>query len=460
MGRVIRGMRRLTAPAPEMKHAGGGNAKVNAFDERPRDGGWTHGPSAGGNGGASNFYRQIFSDKSMIGSIYNRIALDVAGVQFYHAMLDKDQDIPVEIVRDTLNERLTLEANVDQSSFAFMHDAVLTMFHNGVVGIAPIETSADPTETSSFNIGSWRCGPVSTYYPRQVTLNLWDDREVDSKGQPVAGGVRKDLTFSKFTVALVQNPFYEVMNKPNGLLQRLLRKLEILDGLDEAVGSGKLDMIMQLPYAVRGDKRTNQAEARRQALRDQLKDDELGIGYIDITEKVIQLNRPIDNKLLDQIETLFKKVMDELGMTPEIMNGTASPDTLNAYYDRTVEPIATAFALEFKRKFLTTNARTRRHSIEFFRDPLKLIPSSEIGDVIDALRRNEVVTSNEIRPKIGYFPSKDPAANVMGNPNMPVDKQNSAGAPAAAAGEPDELDGELSGLEGTIDSMLQELGDG
>ncbi len=438
MGRVIRGVRRLTAPAPEMKHAGGGNAKVNAFDERPRDGGWTHGPSAGGNGGGSNFYRQIFSDKSMIGSIYNRIAIDVAGVEFYHAMLDEHQDIPVEVVRDSLNERLTLEANIDQNAFAFKQDKVLTMFHNGVVAVCPIETSADPDHTASFNIGSLRCGPVNTWYPRQVTVHLWDDREVDSKGQPVNGGVHKDLTFAKAQVAIVQNPFYEVMNKQNGLLQRLLRKLEILDGLDEAVGSGKLDMIMQLPYAVRGAKREDQAEKRREALRSQLKDDELGIGYIDITEKVIQLNRPIDNKLLDQIETLFKKVMDELGMTPEIMNGTASSDTLNAYYDRTVEPIATAFALEYKRKFLTANARTRRHSIEFFRDPLKLIPSSEIGDVVDALRRNEVVTSNEIRPKIGYFPSKDPAANVLGNPNMPVEKQNAAKTDLAVADPPPE----------------------
>lgn len=436
MGRVIRGMRRLAAPAPEMKHASGGNAKVNAFDERPRDGGWEHGPSAGHGGGTSNFYRQIFSDKSMIGSIYNRIALDVAGVEFYHAMLDKDQDNPVSIVRDVLNERLTLEANIDQSAFALKQDMCLTMFHNGVVGLAPIETSADPTQTASFNIGSWRCGPVVTWYPRQVTLKLWDDREVDSKGQLVNGGVHKDLTFAKSTVAIVQNPFYEVMNKPNGLLQRLLAKLQLLDGLDEAVGSGKLDMILQLPYAMQGKKREDQAAARREALRNQLKDDELGIGYIDITEKVIQLNRPIDNKLLDQIETLFKKVMDELGLTPGIMNGSASTDELNAYYDRTVEPIATAFSLEFKRKFLTSNARTRRHSIEYFRDPLKLIPASEIGNVIDALRRNGVVTSNEVRPKIGYFPSTDPAANTLGNPNMPADKQLGTGTSAAPAPTP------------------------
>lgn len=458
MGRVMRGLQNRRTPTPEIKHAStGGNAKVNAFDERPRDGGWTHGPSSGSNGGTSNYYRQIFSDKSMIGSIYNRIAMDVAGVQFYHAELDPEQDTPIGIVRDALNDRLTLEANIDQNAFAYMQDLVLTMFYNGVVGSAPIEASASIDNIASANIGSMRCGPVVTYYPRSVTLKLWDDREVDSQGQPVNGGVLKDLHFSKYSVALIQNPFFEVMNKPNGLLQRLLDKLQKLDSLDEAITSGKLDMILQLPYAMQGPRRATEAAQRREALKQQLKEDELGIGYIDITEKVIQLNRPIDNKLLDTIETLFKKVMDELGVTPEIMNGTASRDALNSYYDRTVEPICTAIALEYKRKFLTTNARTRRHSVEYFRDPLKLIPSSEIGDVVDALRRNEVVTSNEIRPKIGYFPSKDPAANVLGNPNMPVDKQNAAGAPAGT-GEPDELDGELDGLEGSIDEMLAELG--
>lgn len=432
MGRVIRGLQTLRAApeAPQMQHAvTGSNAKVSAFDEdRQIEGGWTAGPSSSGNGGSRNFYRQIFSDKSMIGSMYNRIALDVAGVEFYHALLDEDQDFAVAVVRDTLNERLTLDANVDQTAFALKQDFVLTMFYNGEAVLAPIETSADPTQTSNFNIGSWRCGPVSYHFPRRVKVNLWDDREVDSQGRPVAGGVRKDLDFAKTQVAIVQNPFFEVMNKPNGLLQRLLHKLELMDGLDEAVSSGKLDLILQLPYAMQGTRRANEAAARRQALRDQLKDDELGIGYIDITEKVIQLNRPIDNKLLDQIETLFKKVMDELGLTPGIMNGSASPDELNAYYDRTVEPICTAMAQEMRRKFLTVNARTRRHSIEFFRDPLKLIPASELAAILDALRRNEVVTSNEVRPKIGYFPSKDPAANVLGNPNMPIDKQNSAAA--------------------------------
>lgn len=434
MGRVIRGLQSLRAapePAasPQMQHADtGSNAKVNAFDRDPDEaGGWTAGPSSGGSGGSRGFYRQIFSDKSMIGSMYNRIAIDVASVEFYHAMLDKDQDFAVEVVRDILNERLTLEANIDQTAFALKMDFVLTMFYNGEAALVPIETSADPSQTSSFNIGSWRVGTVDTHYPRSVLMQVYDDREVDSQGRPAGGGVRKPMRKAKTQVAIVQNPFYEVMNKPNGLLQRLLAKLSMLDGLDEAISSGKLDMILQLPYAMQGARRAKEAEARRQALRDQLKDDELGIGYIDITEKVIQLNRPIDNKLLDQIETLFKKVMDELGLTPGIMNGSASPDELNAYYDRTVEPICTSWAQEMRRKFLTSNARTRRHSIEFFRDPLKLIPASELAKILDALRRNEVVTSNEIRPKIGYFPSKDPAANVLGNPNMPVDKQNAAG---------------------------------
>jgi hypothetical protein len=305
-----------------------------------------------------------------------------------------------------------------------------------------------------------RVGTVASWYPRRVTLNVYDDREEDEDGKPVNGGVTKQITVGKDAVALVENPFYTIMNEPSGLLQRLLRKLEILDSIDEAAGSGKLDLIMQLPYTVRGAKRQDQAEKRRQDLRDQLKDDELGIGYIDVSEKVIQLNRPINNKLLEQIEVLHKKVMDELGLTPEIMNGTAPPDAVNAYYDRTIEPIATAFQQEYKYKFLTQTARTQRQSIEIFRDPLKLIPIGELAEITDKVLRNAAVTANELRPRIGYFPSKDPAANVLANPNMPADQQPGGipTAPPAGAEGPDELDSEIGNLEGTIDSMIEELG--
>lgn len=458
MGRVVRAIQELTRGG-ELQHA------WNAFDEPPDEIGWQHGPSQPFNSrGFSRGSSRIYSDKSMIAAIKLRIALDVASVEFYHAMTDTANGTPLSVVRDSLNERLTLSANIDQTAFAMKVDMILTMF-DGEVAVCPIETSVNPKETGSFDIGSLRVGTVSTYYPRSVVCNVYDDREVDTRtGQPVNGGVRKDLPFSKWEVAIVENPFYTVMNEPNGRLQRLLRNIELLGQINEAAGSGKLDLLVQLPVQVRGEKRMAEAEKRRQNLRDQMKDDELGIGYIDITEKVIQLNRPINNTLHEQIDRDMKYVMAEMGISEGVMNGTASGDELNTYMDRTIEPICTAFQLEFKRKFLTANARGRGHSIETYKDPLKFIPLEKLGETVDHLLRNAAVTVNEIRPKIGFFPSDDPKANELVNPNMPADKQatggvDPAGLPSApgSPGEPDELDNELAGLEGVVDEMLADL---
>jgi hypothetical protein len=382
---------------------------------------------------------RYFNDKSMIGTILTRLAVDVAMVEFYHARLDPLQDVPIAKIRDSLNERLTLRANIDQTAFALKLDMAFTMFTVGTVAVVPIDATINPAKSTSYDIESMRVGTVDGWFPRRVTVNVYDDREVDSQGQPVNGGIRKQLTLPKDQVAIVENPFYTIMNEPNGLLQRLLSKLEILDGIDAAVGSGKLDLIMQLPYTVRGQKRQDQAEKRRQDLRDQLVDDELGIGYIDASEKVIQLNRPIDNKLLEQIETLYKKVMDAFGLTPEILNGTASADTLNTYYDRTIEPIAEAFRQEFAWKFLTKTARTQRHSVETFRDPLKLIPIGELAEITDKVLRNAAITANELRPRIGYFPSQDPRANQLANPNMPAEDQPVPGPKPSGGVAPAEL---------------------
>jgi hypothetical protein len=381
---------------------------------------------------------RYFNDKSMIGTILTRLAVDVAMVEFYHARLDPLQDVPIAKIRDSLNERLTLRANIDQTAFALKLDMAFTMFTVGTVAVVPIDATINPAKSTSYDIESMRVGTVDGWFPRRVTVNVYDDREVDSQGQPVNGGIRKQLTLPKDQVAIVENPFYTIMNEPNGLLQRLLSKLEILDGIDAAVGSGKLDLIMQLPYTVRGQKRQDQAEKRRQDLRDQLVDDELGIGYIDASEKVIQLNRPIDNKLLEQIETLYKKVMDAFGLTPEILNGTASADTLNTYYDRTIEPIAEAFRQEFAWKFLTKTARTQRHSVETFRDPLKLIPIGELAEITDKVLRNAAITANELRPRIGYFPSQDPRANQLANPNMPAEDQPVPGPKPSGSATPAE----------------------
>lgn len=368
---------------------------------------------------------RYYNDKSIVGSIYTRLAVDLASCEFYHAMLD-DNDVPIEVVRDSLNDCLTLDPNIDQNAFAFKVDYALTLFERGDVAIVPTDADFNPAITTSYDIRAMRVAPIMTFHPRDVTVNLYDDREVDDDGNPVNGGISKQVTVPKKQTAIIENPFYSVMNEPNGTLQRLKRKLELLDGIDEAAGSGKLDMIVQLPYAVRGDSRTKQASDRRDALRQQLKDDELGIGYIDVNEKIIQLNRPVENKLIEQIKELRDAVYAELGLTPEIMNGTASRDTINNYYDRTIEPIAVALQQELKRKFLTKTARTRSHSIEVYRDPLKVIQISELAEIMDKGTRSNVMTPNDIRPRIGLRPSKDPLANRLGNPNMPIEDQHPA----------------------------------
>lgn len=463
MGRVVRTVRERLNRGNEMQHAG-----WNAFQQPAEEVGWSHGPasqpysSRGHSAGSS----RIYSDKSMIAAIKLRIAIDVAMVEFYHAMIDVNSGSPLSKVLDPLNERLTLSANIDQTAFAFKVDMVLTMFDAGDVAVCPIDTTVNPKDTSSFDIGSLRVGTIDTYYPRSVMCSVYDDREVDTQGNPVNGGIRKPCHFSKEQVAIVENPLYTVMNAPNGRLQRLLRNIELLGQLNENLGSGKLDLLIQLPVQVRGDKRAAEAEGRRQAIRDQLKDDELGIGYIDITEKVIQLNRPINNTLPEQIDKDMAHVRAELGITEKVMDGSASGDELNTYMDRTIEPICAAFQLEFKRKFLTANARGRGHSIETYKNPLKFIPLEKLGETVDHLLRNAAVTVNEIRPIIGFFPSSDPKANQLVNPNMPADKQATGAVNAdpaalpAAGGQPDELDAELDNAMTEIDGLLGELSAG
>jgi Phage portal protein len=370
---------------------------------------------------------RMYGDRSIVTAIQTRMSVDLASIEFMHAILDPDTDTPISVVRDPLHRALTLSPNIDQSAQFLKQDAAMTMFKYGHCAIIPTDATMDPLASGSYDIQCMRVGRVVAWDPRWVTVEVYDDRDVDENGKPVNGGIAKQVDMPKEHVAIVENPFYEVMNEPSGTLQRLKRKLEILDGIDEAAGSGKLDLIMQLPYGTRGASRKAQAEARKEELYQQLKDDELGIGWIDVSEKVIQLNRPIDNKLLDQIKELKAAVYEELGLTPEVMNRTASPDQLNAYFDGTIEPIANAMALEFKRKFLTKTAQTQRHSIEIYRDPLKLIPVGELAEISDSLSRNAIITSNEFRPKIGYMPSKDPMADKLRNPNMPDADQGLAG---------------------------------
>lgn len=447
-------MGRVTRRISELMHG------VNQFDqERRADASWEHGLNMARDSGAMNTSPRFYRDRSMIESIYVRLAIDVAMVDFVHVLLDQDNDVPIERVRSVLDQRLTMDANIDQTAFQWKFDMAMTMFKNEVAVLAPIETTYDIAQTNSYDIQSMRVGTVSSWYPRRVMVNLYDDRERDASGRPINGGIRKDLLYEKSEVCIVQNPFAGVMNAPNSVLQRLIDTWNQLDQQNRELASGNLNMLIQLPYVTRGPKRTAMAEKRRAELREQLQADELGIGYIDASEKVIQLNRPVNTQLPDQIDKLHAQALDQLGLTPAIMNGSASADELNAYHDRTIEPICTAIQQEMKRKFLTQNARTRRHSIEIYRDPLKLIPIGELAEITDKVLRNAAVTANELRPKIGYFPSKDPSANKLINPNMPVDDQVSGTEPAATEGG-DELDTELVDLEGTIDEMLAELGGG
>jgi hypothetical protein len=403
----------------------------NLFKDGPQDaGGYAAGNSMGYR--ASRPPARYVSDRSILASIYTRLAVDFSQVEFFHAMTD-DKGIPMNVINDDLQNCLSLDPNIDQTAQHFKQDIAMTMFEQGHAAVIPVDMDRDPVGTDSYNIKQLRVGRVVTWFPRKVTVEVYDDRETDDAGNPVNGGVVKQMTVPKEWVAIVENPFYTVMNEPNGLLMRLQRKLAILDALDEAAGSGKLDIIFQLPYTVRGDKRKAIADQRRKDLADQLKDDELGIGYIDVSEKVIQLNRPVTNKLLEQIEYLYKMVFAQLGLTQEIMDGSAGQDQINIYYDRTIEPLANATALEFKRKFLTKTARTRKHSVEIYRDPLKLIPISELAEIVDKLLRNAAITANELRPKIGYMPSSDPLANQLRNPNMPNSDQ---GIPASTLETP------------------------
>lgn len=369
--------------------------------------------------------RQTFSfssDKSIISSVYTRLAVDFSQIEFEHSRVDETGKF-LEFVNDGLNDCITLDPNIDQTSQSLFQDLAFTLFEEGSVAVVPTETDNDINATNGYDVKSMRVARILSWHPRHVTVEVYDDREVDASGAPVNGGITKQLLMPKSNVAIIENPFYSVMNEPNGTLQRLLRKLSLLDSVDEAAGSGKLDIIFQLPYTTRAASRQKQAEDRRNELLSQLKDDPLGVAYIDVSENVIQLNRPVDNKLITQVEYLTNELYTQLGLTPEIMNGTASRDVINTYYDRTIEPVANAVALEFKRKFLSKKARTLGHTIEYYRDPLKLIPISDLAEIADKLTRNRVVTGNELRPKIGLRPSPDPAADQLHNFNMPTDMQ-------------------------------------
>lgn len=355
------------------------------------------------------------NERSIVTSVYNKIAMDVAAVDIHHCKTDANGRY-IEDVNSDLNNCLTLEANVDQTYRAFRQDVVMSMFDEGAVAIVPIETKGDPILSESFDIRSMRTGKIVEWFPRSVKVEVYNDQT----------GQKERIMMPKRSVAIIENPLYAVINEPNSTMKRLVRKLNLLDAIDEQSGSGKLDLIIQLPYAVKGELRQKQADQRRDAIVDQLKGP-YGIAYIDGTEKVTQLNRPIENNLMKQVEYLTNILYSQIGITPAIMDGTADEKTMLNYNNRTIEPIVSAIVDSMKRSFLTKTARTQGQTIMAFRNPFKLVPVNDIAEIADKFTRNEILTSNEIRQIIGFKPSNDPKADQLINSNISQAKQNIQG---------------------------------
>lgn len=346
------------------------------------------------------------NERSIVTSVYNKIAVDVASVAIRHCRIDKDGRY-IEDMRSGLNECLTLEANIDQDGRSFIQDVVMSMFDEGAVAIVPVDTSFDPTKSNSYDVLSMRTGKILEWYPAHVKVQVYNDRT----------GRKEDIVLPKRSVAIIQNPFYAVINEPNSTMQRLIRKLNILDAIDEQSGSGKLDLIIQLPYVIKSEARQQQAEKRRKDIEDQLKGP-YGIAYTDGTEKITQLNRPVENNLMKQIEYLTNQLYSQIGMTPSVLDGTADERAMLNYNNRTIEPILAAIVNAIKRTFLSKTARTQGQTILFFREPFKLMPVGELAETSDKLTRNEILTSNEVRQLIGFKPSDDPKADQLVNSNI------------------------------------------
>ena len=347
------------------------------------------------------------NERSIINSIFNKIALDVASIDIVHCKLDENNRY-IETIDSGLNNCLTLEANIDQTGRAFIQDVVMSMLDEGSVAIVPVDTTINPKDTNSYDIVSMRTGKILAWYPEHVRVQLYNEKT----------GKKEELILPKKTVGIIENPLYTVINEPNSTMQRLKRKLALLDMVDEQNSSGKLDLIIQLPFVVKSDARRQQAEERRKDIEMQLVGSKYGIAYTDGTERITQLNRPIDNNLFTQVESLTSMLYSQLGITQSVLDGTADEKTMLNYYNRSIAPFVDAIVDELKRKFLSKTARTRRQSIQAFRDPFKLVPVNELAEIADKFTRNEILSSNEIRQIIGRKPSKDPKADQLVNSNI------------------------------------------
>lgn len=374
------------------------------------------------------------NERSIITSVYNRIAMDVAAISIQHVRLDANGRF-LSAMDSGLNRCLTLEANLDQTGRGFVQDIAMSMMDEGVVAIVPVDTTVDPTVSSSYEINTMRTGKILEWYPQYVRVRIYNDRT----------GNKEEIMLPKSQIGIVENPLFAVMNEPNSTMQRLARKLALLDVIDEQSGSGKLDLIIQLPYVIKTDARRQQAEKRRKDIEDQLSGSKYGIAYTDGTERITQLNRSVENNLMHQIEYLTSMLYSQLGITQEIMDGTADDKTMLNYYSRTIEPFVSAIADEMKRKFLTKTARSQFQSIAFFRDPFKLVPVSELAEIADKFTRNEILSPNEMRQIIGLKPSADPKADELRNRNVSeANGSEAAKAPTEETTDNNQTEGEDS----------------
>ena len=346
-------------------------------------------------------------EKSIVTSVYNRLALDVSSIAIKHVRLD-DNGRYTEEINSGLHNCLNVEANIDQTGRAFLQDVVMSMLDEGCVAIVPVDTTVNPAISGSYEINTMRTGKILEWYPAHVRVRLYNDKK----------GIHEELTLPKSTVAIIENPLYAVINEPNSTMQRLIRKLNLLDVVDEQTSAGKLDLIIQLPYVIKSEARRKQAEERRKDIEMQLAGSKYGIAYTDGTERITQLNRPAENNLMKQVEYLTNMLYSQLGLTQSILEGSADEKTMLNYYNRTIEPIIAAIVDEIKRKFLTKTARAQKQSVMFFRDPFKLVPVENIAEIADKFTRNEIMTSNEIRQVVGMMPSKDPGADELRNKNL------------------------------------------
>lgn len=403
------------------------NAFINGTDlNRGFDSGGTYGSRP------DRVRLNISNERSIISSIYTRIGIDVASVELRHVRVDADRRY-VEDINSGLNNCLTVEANVDQAARAFRQDIVMTMLDRGVLAIVPVDTTVNPSVSTGFDIKTMRVGHITQWFPQHVRVDVYNE----------ATGRREEVTLEKRFVAVVENPLYAVMNEPNSTLQRLIRKLNLLDGSDEQIASGKLDLIIQLPYVVKSEARRQQAEQRRKDIEFQLKGSTYGIAYTDGTEKITQLNRPAENNLLKQVELLIEMLYAQLGLTKEVMNGTADEKAMLNYNNRTVEPILAAIAEAMRRCFLSKTARSQGQTVMYFRDPFKLVPVENIAEIADKFTRNEIASANDIRTVIGWKPSKDPKADELRNSNMPQQTEASPTVPSPSGSDPkQEMEGD------------------